>query len=316
MSTIAAADRAVRAAIAATTSRGVVVPASSANVGPGYDAVGLALDLPLLATIEPASDQRVVSVVTGEGELPTDESNAVWQALETWCERVGKPVPDVTLHVHSAIPLEGGLGSSSAALIAGLEIGRMLVGGDLDMCDLATELEGHPDNAVPALLGGIVVKPVGSAPRRFAPRDDLTCVVIHPDERMSTTEARAALPAQIPLADAAANAARCAAVVMGIAGLAPLDASDFEDVIHQPARFKIMPTSGACVNALINAGIPAFLSGAGPTVASLVSTIDHPDPLAAVQAVLADVPGTLDIVELPMNTTGTVRINDTVTISE
>ena len=309
MSTIAAANRAVREVIAKTTSPGVIVPASSANVGPGYDAVGLVLDLPLLATVEPPGPDRVVSFVTGAGELPTDETNAVWQALEIWCDRVGKPVPQVTLHVHSAIHLEGGLGSSSAALIAGLEIGRMLVGGDVDMCDLATELEGHPDNAVPALLGGIVVKPANSAPRRFAPRKDLVSVVIHPDERMSTSEARAALPAQIPLADAAANAARCAAVVMGIAGLAALDPSDFEDVIHQPARFAIMPTSGACVHALINAGIPAYLSGAGPTVAALLSVSDHHDPLGEVQEVLANVPGNLDIVHLPMNTQGTITIN-------
>lgn len=309
MSTIAAADRAVREAIAATTSRGVIVPASSANVGPGYDAVGLALDLPLLATIEPPSEKRVVSFVTGEGELPEDETNAVWQALATWCDRVNEPVPDVTLHVHSAIPLEGGLGSSSAALVAGLTVGKILVGGDVDLCELATELEGHPDNAVPALLGGIVVKPADSAPRRFAPREDLVCVVIHPDERMSTIEARAALPTHIPLVDAAANAARCAAVVMGIAGLAPLDPTDFRDVIHQPARFSIMPTSGACVDALIEAGIPAFLSGAGPTVAALVCALDHHDPLATVKSIVAGVDARLDIVQLPMNTTGTVTIN-------
>ncbi|WP_336248769.1 homoserine kinase [Stomatohabitans albus] len=306
---IARADRSVREAIATTTSPGVIVPASSANVGPGYDAVGLALDLPLLATVEPPQAARVISFGAGADELPTDETNAVWHGLLTWCERTHQSIPDVTLHVHSAIPLEGGLGSSSAALVAGLSIGRMLVGGDVDINELATELEGHPDNALPALLGGIVVKPVHSAPRRFIPRRDLVCVVVHPDERMSTTQARSALPTHIPLADAAANAARCAAVVMGIAGLAPLDPTDFEDVIHQPARFAIMPTSGACVTALVNAGIPAFLSGAGPTVAALVSTADHPDPQGAVRQVLSDIPGQLDIVSLPMNTSGTITIN-------
>ena len=138
----------------------MTVPASSANLGPGFDALAVALDVQLEARTAPRGARRVVTSGHGAGELPDDESNLVWQSLAACCEHVGAPVPDCSLVVDNAIPLERGLGSSAAAAVAGLVLGRALAGAPLDddeLVDLATELEGHPDNAAAALLGGLVL---------------------------------------------------------------------------------------------------------------------------------------------------------------
>jgi len=250
----------------------VAVPASSANLGPGFDALAVALDRYLVAAAGPVGDRRVLPLGEGAGELPTGEDNLVWRALVAYCDRVGAPVPDVSLTVRNEIPLERGMGSSAAAAVAGVALGRELVGGgarDADLVALAAELEGHPDNAAAAVLGGLVVVAAG-APRRLEPSETLRPVVCVPALRQGTGEARALLPAQIPLADAAANGARAALVLAGLAGATAWDPAAMTDVLHEPARLAAMPQAGTLVGALRDEGIGACLSGAGPSVLAVV----------------------------------------------
>lgn len=251
---------------------GVVVPASSANLGPGFDALAVALDVRLEVRTAPRGSERVTTRGEGAGELPTDDRNLVWRALATCCEHVGAEVPDVSLVVDSAIPLERGMGSSAAAAVAGLVLGRALCAARLgahELIELASSLEGHPDNAAAAVLGGVVLCRPGRV-ARLEPTGELRPVVCVPDTRQSTEAARGLLPADVPLADAAANGARVAAVLAGLTGATPLDVEAMTDVLHEPARFDAMPATGRLVEALRAAGVPACLSGAGPSVLAVV----------------------------------------------
>lgn len=256
---------------------GVTVPASSANLGPGFDALAVALDRYLTVHVV-ASEPSERVTLSGEGaqELPTDERNRVWQALAAYCDWAGTAVPDVGLHAHSDIPLERGLGSSAAAAVAGVALGRALTGGtatDADLLQLAAAFDGHADNAAAALLGGLVVVLDGQA-HRLQPSEALRPVVVVPAGRQSTEQARGLLPAQVPLAEAAANSARAALVVAGLAGACALDAAAFFDVLHEPARLAAMPATGEAVAALRDRGVPACLSGAGPSVLAVTATGD------------------------------------------
>ncbi|MGH8902789.1 MAG: homoserine kinase, partial [Egibacteraceae bacterium] len=155
----------------------VRVPATSANLGPGFDAFGVALDLYFMVRVEPREDRRIVPSGEGADELPTGDDNLVWRALARYCRRFNTATPDVTLYADNAIPVERGMGSSAAAAVAGVALGRALTkagGRDQDLVDLATEFEGHPDNVAPAVLGGLVVCHGGTATRldptdRFRP---------------------------------------------------------------------------------------------------------------------------------------------------
>jgi homoserine kinase len=272
----------------------VTVPATSANLGPGFDAFGVAIDLYLTVTAGPRGDQRVRSIGEGEGELPTDESNLVWRALRSYCVRFGVDVPDVTLTAENEIPLERGLGSSSAAAVAGVTLGRALTSGggrDQDLIDLAAQLEGHPDNAAPAVLGGLVVCHEGTA-IRLEPTDWLVPVLCVPSSRQGTTSARAILPRMIPLRDAAANGARAAIVLAGLAGALAWNPAAMWDVLHEPPRFEVMTASGHLVRTLRAAGIGACLSGAGSSVLAVVSSGDG-EAVGMIRQAVGQVPGEL-----------------------
>ena len=254
----------------------VAVPATSANLGPGFDAFGVALDVYFRVSATDREERRVVPTGEGDGELPTGDDNLVWRALVGYCRRFGVDVPDVTLRADNAIPLERGMGSSAAAAVAGVALGRALTQGggrDQDLIDLAAELEGHPDNAAPAVLGGLVVCYDGLA-TRLEPTDRLSPVLCVPVTRQSTEAARGILPATIPLHDAAANGARAAIVLAGLAGATAWDPRAMRDVLHEPARLEVMTASGALVRTLRAAGIGACLSGAGPSVLAVVAEED------------------------------------------
>ncbi len=259
----------------------VTVPATSANLGPGFDAFGVAVDVAFTVTVHPREQRRVVPAGEGSGELPTDDSNLLWRALCSCCARFGADVPDVTLHTDNEIPLERGLGSSAAAAVAGAVLGRALGGRpdrqrpatDQDIIDIAAALEGHPDNAAPAVLGGLVVCCDGIA-RRLDPTDRLAPVLCVPASRQSTEAARGVLPDAIPLHDAAANGARAAVVLAGLAGAMAWDPRAMRDVLHEPPRLAVMGASGSLIHALRRAGIGACLSGAGPSVLAVVETGD------------------------------------------
>lgn len=284
---------------------GVRVPATTANLGPGFDAFGAALSLHLWARTVPREGPRVATVAAGvpdatgpgaspapqEGELrelPTGDDNLVWQALVRLCDAVDAPVPDVAVRVRTAIPLERGLGSSSAAIVAGLALGRALTGAPLTttrLVGLATRMEGHPDNVAPAALGGLVVAADGGGRdgpgsdrggpeepvvRRAAPAARLRPVVMVPDDRQSTAQARTLLPATVSRTDAAAQAGRAGHVLGALLGAWPVAPSLAGDLLHEPPRLEAMSATGDLLRRLREAGVHAWLSGAGPTVAAAV----------------------------------------------
>ena len=245
----------------------VRVPASSANLGPGYDVMAAALDLWLELEVEEAGE---FSFDPGGMDLPTGRDNLVVRAFEAL-----RPADGIAFRLKRAVPLARGLGSSAAAIVAGLLAADHLYELALSREELlarASELEGHSDNVAAAIYGGFVVCDRGpsGAPRavRFDPPDGLEALVAIPAEEVSTERAREAIPDEIPLADAVANVAAAARLVLGLRG-ADLDllASGLADRIHQPRRRELYPRSMELVKAAPELGaLGATISGAGPTV--------------------------------------------------
>jgi homoserine kinase len=283
---------AAAAGVAAGGSAGVLhhtvqVPATSANLGPGFDSAGLALDLHLAARTVPASGgaSRVITRGLGAEQLPTDDTNLVWRSFVTACDHLGVAVPDVGLEVTNRIPLERGLGSSSAAIVAGIVLARTAVAApagievtELDLVTLADGLEGHPDNVAPALLGGLVACARGDdgrlVVRRINPLPGHVALVIAPEERQSTDASRATLPTSLPRADVVDQAARSALVLVGMTGAWPLDAQLAGDRLHEPSRLAEQPGPASLLAALRAEGIHAWLSGSGPSVLALAEIGD------------------------------------------
>jgi homoserine kinase len=257
----------------------VAVPATSANLGPGFDAFGLALDLHLTVGTRPSgtATPRVRSHGEGADDLDAGEDNLIWRSLVAFCDEVGVPVPDVHLEVHNEVPLERGLGSSSSAIVAGLTLARALTGarvGDRDLVELADRIEGHPDNVAPALLGGLVACAPGAdgrlVVRRINPAPTLRVWALVPTHRQATAAARGVLPSELPRSDVVAQASRAGHVLAGLVGAWPIDPQAAVDLLHEPSRLKVMEPSGRVIEALRAAGAHAWLSGAGPTVAATV----------------------------------------------
>ncbi|MDX1511992.1 MAG: hypothetical protein R3249_11635, partial [Nitriliruptorales bacterium] len=199
------------------------------------------------------------------------------EALTAFCVRHHVDVPDISVEVDNAIPLARGLGSSSSAIVAGIALARQLVDvpvTDVAAVELAAELEGHPDNVAPATIGGFVVCAVDDGDqlvvRTASPSRSLRPVVFVPDEQQLTSEARAVLPTSLTASDAAAQAARAGLVTGTLAGLWPPIPTAAGDRLHEPARLEIMGPSGELIATLRDAGIHAWLSGAGPSVAAVV----------------------------------------------
>jgi homoserine kinase len=263
---------------AAAARLGVRVPASSANLGSGYDVLAVALDLHLRIATAPFDGRRIVAAGEGADEVPGDDGNLVWRSVIAFCEVYGADVPDVTLHCDNPIPLERGMGSSAAAVVAGLTLARRLTGvavADQDVIDLATQLEGHPDNVAAALLGGVVVAGTTGRSRRFEPTRSLRPLLCIPGERASTATTRDLVPHQVPLATTVATARRTALVLAGLAGMAAWDPTAMRDDVHEPPRLEVMAPSRALVDAARAAGLGACLSGAGPSVLVVVDDDDR-----------------------------------------
>jgi len=241
--------------------RRVRVPASTANLGPGYDAFGAALSIHLSIEVEETGgDLRVETDIPG---VPTDRSNLVVRAYEAL-----HPADGLTFRIVSDIPVSAGLGSSAAAIVAGLVAADHMYELDAPLFELAAELEGHPDNVAAALLGGFVICTRGEPPHRFEPRAGLEGVIVTPTDPVPTAEARAALPAEVPMADAVHNIAHASLLVLGLStGDLSLVARGLEDRIHQPRREHLYPRSMELVRRAADFGaVGASISGAGPTV--------------------------------------------------
>jgi homoserine kinase len=236
----------------------VRVPASSANLGPGFDSFAAALDIWLELTVTEADEFSVVTDL----EVPTDRRNLVVCAFE----RV-HPADGLRFEISSEIPLIGGLGSSAAAIIAGVLAAKAISGEQPDVLRFACGVEGHADNVSAALLGGVVVVSHLN-PHRFDPPADLAAVLVVPREAVSTREARASLPSHVPLADAADNVAHGALLMLGLqTGDPALISRGLRDHLHQPYRAKLYPQSAALLAKAREIGaLGATISGSGPSV--------------------------------------------------
>jgi homoserine kinase len=236
----------------------VRVPASSANLGPGFDVLAAAIALHLEVEVQETGSFAVVT----EHEVPRDRTNLVVRGFERL-----HPADAFEFRIASEIPLSGGLGSSAAAIVAGLLAADHLFELDADVLALATELEGHPDNVAAALEGGFVVCQ-GTRVHRFEPPMGLEAVLVVPSEPVVTEAARAALPASVPLADAVFNVAEAATLILGLAGPDwDLIAAGLRDRLHQPHRAHLYPRSVELLERAMEFGaLGATISGAGPSV--------------------------------------------------
>ena len=256
----------------------VRAPATSANMGPGFDCLGLALDIWNVITVEMGTEGFHISG-QGEDELPRDKSNMVWQSIARVFQETGRPMPPLTVTCRNDIPTARGLGSSSAALVGGLTAGNELCDrlfSQADLLRIAAEVEGHPDNVAPALFGGMQIAvyegdSVISASVPVPP--SLSAVLYIPTMPMPTEEARGLLGSDVPRSDAVFNIGRAALLVRAMAcgDLKRLDIAT-DDLLHQPARQTIFFPMKNIIRAALGAGaLGAFLSGAGSTVLALAT---------------------------------------------
>lgn len=261
---------------------GVRVPASSANLGPGFDSLGLALGLYDEIEVSATSDGVAVEVVgEGAGRVPCDEAHLVVRAMRTAWNIVGDAPTGIRLRCRNAIPHSRGLGSSAAAAVAGAVAAVVLAGRDAELerdviLQVTAGMEGHADNAAASLLGGFVVAwetPGNTAERFHAVRLDahpgIRPVALVAGTESLTSTTRGLLPERVPLVDAAFTGSRTALAVLAFTQRPELLLPATEDRLHQGYRRPAYPDSADLVDALRDRGIPATISGAGPTVLAL-----------------------------------------------
>ncbi|MGI5942332.1 MAG: homoserine kinase [Pelotomaculaceae bacterium] len=253
----------------------VQVPATTANLGPGFDCLGMALELYNTVEVIPASQGLIIDI-TGEGaaELPRDEHNLVYQAVQRVFRQVGYSPAGLKLRLSNQIPVARGLGSSTSAIVGGVIAANLLSGGKLsnkDIINLASSVEGHPDNVAPAVLGGIVVSVQADGDVKYLkiqPPPGLMGVVAIPDFAFATKTSRDILPVQVTFQDASFNVGRVALLVAALQqGDLSLLGVAMEDRLHQSLRSSYIPGFKKILAAAKLAGARGVtLSGAGPTV--------------------------------------------------
>ena len=269
----------------------VRVPATSANLGPGYDAVGLALSLSMRIGLDRAPYPVVEVRGTGAELIPRGPEHPAYRAARFVAELIGESDAHFRLVQENAIPPTRGLGGSAAALVGGAVAANDLFGGQIaapDLLNIVCELDGHPDNAAPALLGGLVIgtlTPEGVSAVRLEPKD-LKVVVAVPDFAVSTTAARRALPDSIPHRDAVFNVGRSGLLLGSLAtGEYELLRVAMQDRLHQPYRTHLIPGLEDVIEAaLANGAYGASLSGSGPTVLAFAPETRAPRITPAMQA--------------------------------
>lgn len=276
----------------------VRVPATSANLGPGFDAMGLALGLHDEIEVQLVASDEVRVEVAGEGagEVPDGADHLVVRALQHTLEVAGAPLTGVHLRCTNRIPHGRGLGSSAAAVVSGIVAARGLLADPqaLDartMLGVATQFEGHPDNAAPALRGGATLAWSGAdGPRAVDLEIDprIRTTVLVPDARLATSRARGVLPGHVPHADAAFTAGRAALLVEALARRPELLLDATEDRLHQDYRAEVMAATAELVRSLRAAGLAATVSGAGPTVLVLTTADQRPELDAVLRDLLGD----------------------------
>ncbi|MBE1501298.1 homoserine kinase [Amycolatopsis lexingtonensis] len=283
----------------------VTVPASTANLGPGFDAFGMALGLHDVVEVSVTGSGLKVEVVDagagGVADVPTDETHLVYRAIERTCGHLGVEVPGLHLRCFNAIPHARGLGSSAAAVVSGVAAGYALAGRELDAFEalqLAAGFEGHADNAAASLFGGLVLAWCEGGvfhAETLTPHPSIRPVVAVPSVRSATATTRGLLPAVVPHADAAHNAGRAALAVHALTAKPELLLAATDDRLHQSYRAPAYPATTELVATLRAQGVAAAVSGAGPTVLALTT--------AGILPAGTGVEG-FDVFELPVDLAG------------
>ncbi len=256
------------------------VPATTANMGPGFDCLGMALDIFNTLTVEVADSFSITLEGDGPSRLSKGKDNLVYKSIEALYAKVGKPVPHLRIHCNNVIPLSRGLGSSSAAIVGGMTAANILLGNPLsrdDILDLAVFLEGHPDNVTSALCGGcniVVMNGIDLVTTPVPLKPGVKAVLYIPDFEMPTLKARALLHPEVSRADAVFNIGRAAMLAVALSsGRWDLLKVATQDRLHQPQRQTLFPAMGYILQAALDAGAPgAFLSGSGSTVLAIATT--------------------------------------------
>ena len=277
----------------------VRVPATSANLGPGFDTLGIALAYgdELIAETRETPGATVEVTGVGAGEVPTDESNLVVRSIAHVYERLGREMPGLTISAHNRIPHGRGMGSSGSAIVSGVMIAAGLLDSDPEsplaltedqLLAFATELEGHPDNVAPALFGGLTIAwttPEGPRFKRLMVHRGVAPLVLVPSFTMSTALARSLQPAHVPHEDAVFNVSRSALLIAALTQSPELLLEATEDRLHQNYRGEAMPATRDLIGELRGAGFAAVVSGAGPSI--LVLSNGPAERLAAADLVAA-----------------------------
>ncbi|MBU4465913.1 MAG: homoserine kinase [Actinobacteria bacterium] len=298
----AGAGGGLRVTTSALGDRSVVVrvPATSANLGPGFDTLGLALSIYDELIVSTISVGDVEVEVSGEGgaDVPRDASHLVVRSIAYAFEAVGRRMPGVRLEARNVIPHGRGLGSSGAAVASGLLAAKGLLAGDVEigpelLLRLATEIEGHPDNVAPALFGGLTIAWVdetGPQHKKLLVHRGVSPVVFVPEFTMSTSVARSLQPLQVSREDAVFNVSRSALLIAALTQSPELLLAATEDKLHQSYRASAMPETDRLVRALRAKGFAAVVSGAGPSVLVLADGPGRRLEAAAVAAAVAETP--------------------------
>jgi len=267
----------------------VKVPATSANLGPGFDTLGMALSFYDELEVQVSADSTVFVEVNGEGagEVPTDETNLVAKTIHYVFKKFGQPLPGLRLKAHNIIPHGRGMGSSGAAVVSGIKAAQGLLEGIVEisnqqLLEMATELEGHPDNVAPALFGGLTIAwedESGPHHKKLFVHRGVSPLELVPAHKMSTALARSLQPESVSHGDAVFNVSRSALLIAALTQSPELLMSATEDRLHQDYRAAAMPETEALIELMRSNGHAAVVSGAGPSVLVLAS-----DPFERIEA--------------------------------
>src|SRR5690606_30340519 len=278
----------------------VQVPATSANLGPGFDTLGLALSVydELLVTALPTDELQIEVSGSGSAEIPRDESNLIVRSIDHVYQDVGREMPGLRIVADNGVPHGRGLGSSGAAVTAGVLAAKGLLADEVEFTDadllrLATELEGHPDNVAPALFGGLTIAWTGeSGPqhKKLIVHRGVAPLVLVPEHAMPTTLARSLQPPQVSREDAVFNVSRSALLIAALTQSPELLLDATADRLHQDYRGAAMPETLRLVQALRGQGFAAVVSGAGPRVLVLADGPGARQHAVAVADAVTDTP--------------------------
>ena len=259
----------------------VKVPATTANMGPGFDSIGMALTMYNIVYAEQIDEGLEIIIQDGNPNIPTDETNLIYKTICHFYRNINQPVPGIRIVQQDSIPHTRGLGSSAACIVAGLHIANAMSHSFFskeELVQMAAQIEGHPDNTTPALLGGMTIGAMNDNDMKYVKvrvADNLHFAVMIPDFTLSTELAREALPKSVSLKDAVFNASRAALLAASMMG-GDIDNLEMatQDKLHQPYRSKLIPHMEDILQEAKRYGAKGtFLSGAGPTLLAVIKNV-------------------------------------------